>query len=377
MKRMAFGPAVLVGLLVFSVCSGCVATTAPTPSPTASAASRCGIAETAKDCGGLSSLAKLAKAEQSLVIAGDLASAPQMAEIARRFEDQYGLTVSWALPGQTSESRFAVTGAAGYQGVQPDIFTLDPDSERPQQNRVAAYRVTDFEQRIPTDHRDQDGRWVDDFGGVMSVGYNATVLGEQHDVGFLSSPLKTGSLAVAGTPADSASVVHAIVMLNMMAGGGEPLAGLKYLTGQRLSAEPASIARLGSADQTAVLDWSYGQAAVTKDLRKKAISWKSLVPNGAAVTGWHGIAINAAAKHPAAARLWEEFLFSADSQNYLLGNGAMPTTYGYLLLSGGVTLKSRRSMPVFSSAPTVPSFTEINDLRAAWAPRWRKILADG
>ena len=49
-----------------------------------------------------------------------------------------------------------------------------------------------------------------------------------------------------------------------------------------------------------------------------------VVPDKAVVAGYYFQAINADAPHPAAARLWQEFLYSDEGQNLWLKGGARP-----------------------------------------------------
>ena len=53
-------------------------------------------------------------------------------------------------------------------------------------------------------------------------------------------------------------------------------------------------------------------------------TWKTVVPYEAVVAGYYYQAINADAPHPAAARLWQEFLYSDEGQNLWLKGGARP-----------------------------------------------------
>ena len=48
---------------------------------------------------------------------------------------------------------------------------------------------------------------------------------------------------------------------------------------------------------------------------KKIPTWKVFVPSNALVAGYYFQAINKDAPHPAAARLWQEFLYSDEGQN--------------------------------------------------------------
>ncbi len=69
-----------------------------------------------------------------------------------------------------------------------------------------------------------------------------------------------------------------------------------------------------------VIDWDYLNVAQSK----KVPGWKVIIPHNAAVAGYYFQAINKDAPHPAAARLWQEFLYSDQGQNLYLAGGARP-----------------------------------------------------
>ena len=69
-----------------------------------------------------------------------------------------------------------------------------------------------------------------------------------------------------------------------------------------------------------VIDWDYLGAAAAANVD----TWKTVVPSEAVVAGYYFQAINADAPHPAAARLWEEYLYSDEGQNLWLKGGARP-----------------------------------------------------
>ena len=56
-------------------------------------------------------------------------------------------------------------------------------------------------------------------------------------------------------------------------------------------------------------------------------TWKTVVPSEAVIAGYYFQAINADAPHPAAARLWQEFLYSDEGQNLWLKGGARPVRF--------------------------------------------------
>ena len=70
----------------------------------------------------------------------------------------------------------------------------------------------------------------------------------------------------------------------------------------------ATSATVKAGTTPVVIDWDYLNATHGADVP----TWKVLVP-GATVGGYYTQAINKEAPHPAAARLWEEFLYSQDA----------------------------------------------------------------
>jgi putative spermidine/putrescine transport system substrate-binding protein len=322
-------------------------------------------------------MAKQARQEKVLTIAGDPTSVPALDELAQGFHDAFGVTVKWVLPEMTTAQRFEAVKGGRSAADRPDVFALDPGDVVTAADPVTAYRVADFDDRIPEEQRDPNGLWVHDFGGAMAVGYNATVLGKGLGARVLDSRLASGGLALAGSPAYSASAAHALIMLDDLAGAQPGSAsGLSLLEHQKLARGYEDLGKLSNGEQTVLLDWTYAQTAVRSALKKKHITWDFKIPENAEVTGWHGIAISATAPHPAAARLWEEFLFYASSQNYVMGTGAMPTTYRYLMRSSQLSRKSRLAMPVLVAEPQVPSQPTIAAVRAA-ANRWNQLHSGG
>ena len=81
-----------------------------------------------------------------------------------------------------------------------------------------------------------------------------------------------------------------------------------------------------------VIDWDYLNAAEAA----KIDTWKQIVPSEAVIAGYYFQAINADAPHPAAARLWEEFLYSDEGQNLWLAGGARPVRADAMVEAGTI-----------------------------------------
>jgi len=96
-----------------------------------------------------------------------------------------------------------------------------------------------------------------------------------------------------------------------------------------------------------VFDWDYLSAAHGKDVP----AWKVFVPNNAILGGYYAQAINKNAPHPAAARLWEEYLYSDEGQNLWLKGLARPVRQAAMEKSGKVDKTAAAALPAVSGTP--------------------------
>jgi ABC-type Fe3+ transport system substrate-binding protein len=78
--------------------------------------------------------------------------------------------------------------------------------------------------------------------------------------------------------------------------------------GNFLTVDPTG-ATIESGQTPVVFDWDYPNVAQGKKLKGK-MDWKTFIPAGAVVGGYDVQAISKDAPHPAAARPWQEYLYS-------------------------------------------------------------------
>ena len=95
--------------------------------------------------------------------------------------------------------------------------------------------------------------------------------------------------------------------------------------------------------QTPVLIWwDYLQAS---SVASQFPSWKVVIPSDATYAAYYAQAINATAPHPAAARLWEEYLYSVEGQNGWLNGAARPIQLDSLVKDGTVDKTALSKLP--------------------------------
>src|SRR3712207_7124668 len=99
-----------------------------------------------------------------------------------------------------------------------------------------------------------------------------------------------------------------------------------------------------SGQTPVVIDWDYTNAAQTEALAGKR-DWKVVVPEGAVVSSYYQQAINKEAPHPAAARLWQEFVFSDEGQNIWLEGFARPVRAQAMEEAGTIDEEAFAALP--------------------------------
>src|SRR5690606_37529011 len=218
----------------------------------------------------------------------------------------------------------------------------------------APYKVQAWDD-IPDANKEASGLWYNDYTGVMSIGYNATKYGEITSLDDLLDPKFAGAVALNGNPTQAGAAFSGFVMV-ALANGGSPddlQPGIDFFQKMKeagtfipLDPTPATIA---SGQTGVVIDWSYNQLAAAAELEKQDAEWKMFVPEDAAVGAYYVQAINKDAPHPAAARLWEEFLYSAEAQNLYMAGGAQPILFDAMKKAGTLDAEAEKNLPETSS----------------------------
>ena len=176
---------------------------------------------------------------------------------------------------------------------------------------------------IPDNLKEASGLWYSDYAGFMSIGCDAAKVALPATVADLLKPEYKGMIALNGDPTKAAAGFHGVVMAALANGGSadDITAGIDFFkqlndAGNLLPVDPTP-ATIASGQTPCVIDWEYNNAAQANDTNAAAgIDWQIAIPTDAPpVASYYIQAINKDAPNPAAARLWEEFLYSADGQN--------------------------------------------------------------
>ena len=332
-------------------------------------------ATSADDFGGMDGLIAAAKKEGELNV---IALPPDWANygaIIKAFGDKYGIKVNSAQPDASSQEEVNAAAQQKGRSTAPDVFDLGQSVALANKALFAPYKVTTFDS-IPAPMKDPNGAWVNDYGGYMSIGYDSAKVPDLSTVNDLLDPAYKGKVALNGDPTQAGAAFSGVAMVALSQGGSadDVAPGVAFFTklkqaGNFLPVDPTP-ATIESGQTPVVIDWDYLNAAQTKKLP----SWKVFVPQGAVLGGYYFQAINSDAPHPAAARLWQEFLYSDQGQNLFLAGGARPVRADAMVKSGTIDSAAYEKLPPVSGAPVILTQAQTDAATKYLADNWAKAI---
>ncbi|WP_328349741.1 ABC transporter substrate-binding protein [Mycobacterium sp. NBC_00419] len=332
-------------------------------------------ATSAADFGGMDGLVAAAKKEGELNV---IALPPDWANygaIIKAFGDKYGIKVNSAQPDAASQDEINAANQQKGRSTAPDVFDLGQSVALANTALFAPYKVATFDS-IPAELKDPNGTWVNDYGGYMSIGYDSAKVPDMSSVNDLLKADYKGKVALNGDPTQAGAAFSGVAMVALSQGGsaddvapGVTFFGKLKQAGNFLPVDPTP-ATIESGQTPVVIDWDYLNAAVTKKLP----SWKVFVPQGAVLGGYYFQAINKDAPHPAAARLWQEFLYSDEGQNLFLGGGARPVRADAMVKSGTIDAAAYEKLPPVSGTPVILNQAQTDQAGKYLADNWAKAI---
>ncbi len=346
----------------------------PAAEPAASSSTGAATATSAADVGGMDALVAAAKAEGTLNV---IALPPDWANygaIIDAFKAKYGLTVDSAQPDAASQDE--INAATQLKGTEraPDVFDLGQSVALANTDMFAPYKVATFDS-IGSGFKDPDGTWVNDYGGYMSIGYDSAKVPDVTSVEDLLGTGFQGKVALNGDPTQAGAAFSGVVMTSVANGGSadDIQPGIDFFSrlnkaGNFLPVDPTS-ATIESGQTPVVIDWDYLNAAETA----KISTWKVVVPANAQVGGYYYQAVSKDAPHPAAARLWQEFLYSNEGQNLFLGGGARPVRADAMQEAGTLDTAAYAKLPTVTGEPVLLTTEQTSKAAMVLSQEWAKV----
>ena len=332
-------------------------------------------AQSAEDFGGMDALVAAAKKEGELNV---IALPPDWANygaIIKAFSDKYGIKVNSAQPDAASQDEINAANQQKGKSTAPDVFDLGQSVALANTSMFAPYKVATFDD-IPAAFKDANGTWVNDYGGYMSIGFDSSKVPPVTNVNDLLKPEYNGKVALNGDPTQAGAAFSGVLMVALSQGGSvdDIAPGVEFFrklkaAGNFLPVDPTP-ATIESGQTPVVIDWNYLNAAETAKLP----SWQVVVPENAVVAGYYYQAINKDAPHPAAARLWQEFLYSDEGQNLFAAGGVRPVRADQMLHAGTIDKSAVNKIPVIDGPVSVPSPDQTEKLTKYLADNWAKAI---
>jgi putative spermidine/putrescine transport system substrate-binding protein len=366
-KRTLAGIALAAAAIV--TLAGCSATSSATAGSDGDADWK--TATSAESAGGMDALVKAAKAEGQLNVIALPPSWANYGKIIDGFTKKYGIKINSANPNGSSADEVAAVKSQKGQSTAPDVLDLGNAVLQENLDLLTDYKVANWDD-IPTDLKDKDGAWTRDYTGLMSIGYDSSKISDApKDLQDLLGSEYKGKVSIAGDPTQANQAASAVYLAALENGGSadDITKGVDYFGDLKKAGNFQNVlptqATVASGETPVVIQWSYnnlawGPAAGASGNK----DWKTVVPKGQALGSYYSQAITKDAPHPAAARLWQEYIASPEAQNLYLQAGAFPATLSAMEKSGKV---DQAALDAAGGAPK--DYVELTDAQVADAAK--------
>jgi len=238
----------------------------------------------------------------------------------------------------------------------PDVFDLGLAVALSSTDYFAPYKVAGWAD-IPDSLKDAGGLYYADYGGYMSLGIDSAKYPVPSTIQDLLGPAYKGAVAINGDPTQAGSAFAAIGLATVLNGGtlDDFSTGINFFSqmnkaGNFLKVDPTD-ATIASGETPIVFDWDYLNAVQVKSVP----TWKTVIFPGTGYAGYYYQAINKDAPHPAAARLWQEFLYTDQVQNLYLAGGARPARMDAMITAGTIDQSLAAALPPAPQSEVVPT----------------------
>ncbi len=340
-------------------------------------ASKAKTATSAADVGGMEELVKAAEAEGQLNV---IALPPEWANykgVIAGFKALYpNIKVDEANPDANSQEEIDAANNLKDTDKAPDVFDLGVNVALANTALFAPYKVAAWAD-VPDNLKESTGLWLGDYAGFMSIGCDASKVPAPATVADLLKPEYKGAIALNGNPKTAGAALHGVVMASLANGGAADniAPGVDFFNklneaGNLLPVDPTP-ATIAAGQTPCVIDWEYNNAGLTSDLVSKGIDWKVVIPSDAPpVAAYYIQAINKDAPHPAAARLWMEYLYSPAAQNEWLKGFARPILQEAMIRDGTIDQAALAAVAQAEGTPVVLTQDEVKTVTDYIATNW-------
>jgi putative spermidine/putrescine transport system substrate-binding protein len=331
--------------------------------------------------GGQAALIKAAKSEKTLNVIALPSNWANYGKEITTFEKLYGVKVNSEDPSDSSAQEIAAIKTSRGRSSAPDVVDVGGAfaSAGASGGLFAPYKVGTWA-NIPANQKASNALYYQDYGGFISFGCNMKLLGSTPcptTWAALKSAQYKNDVDLNGSPTSANAALSAVWAAAVNNGGSASniapgVAFFKSLQSEgNFNSTDCNAAAVISVSCPITINWDYLNTVGAWGL-PGSTQWKVVDPSGIPFGGFYDQAISKYAPHPALARLWEEFLFSATGQNIWLTGGARPVELAALVAAGKENKAAYNALPAVQnqSKSVIPTTAQSTAASSYIAANW-------
>jgi len=310
----------------------------------------------------MSALVKAAESEGKLNVITLPSNWANYGTIMKDFTAKYHIHITDAIPEGSSGQELQAVETEKGQSRAPDVVDVGTAFavEGATKGLWAPYKVQTWSD-IPGIAKDSNGDYYADYGGYVAIGYNpAKVKVAPTSFKSLTNPAYKNMIGLNNSPTTAGAAFAAVYAAALANGGSYSniLPGIKFFAHLKAIGNfvPTAIggpSTVQNGTTPILIWWDYLLASEVKPV---VPGFKIVIPSDSSFASYYDQAISATAPDPAAARLWEEYLYSTTGQNLWLQGFARPIELPTLVSAGTVDKTAYDALPPApSGALTFPT----------------------
>jgi putative spermidine/putrescine transport system substrate-binding protein len=374
-SRLAAGIAVGCAAAIALAACGSSTKAASTPAGTAAGVTVADATDL-QSAGGMAALVAAAQKEGTLNVITLPNDWANYGTIIKDFSAKYGIKINSENPDGSSQDEINAVNQLKGQERAPDVLDLGTSFavQAASSGLLAPYKVASWND-IPASSKDPNGYWFDDYGGYIAIGYDSSKITDPPtSFADLKKPEYKGKIAINGDPTQASAAFSAVYAAALANGGSfsniQP--GIDYFKALHQSGNFVPVkggpSTVESGETPILIWWDYLQAS---EVAATNPSWKIVIPTDAKYAAYYSQAISKTAPHPAAARLWEEYLYSVTGQNLWLEGAARPIELATLVSDKTVDEAAYAKLPAAPAGDvSYPSIAQLTAAKNLVSKEW-------
>lgn len=321
-----------------------LATTALAAMP-ANAAVNASTAPNASAFGGMAKLIKAAQKEGTLNLIATPRDWADYGDAMDVMTKVFGIKISSDNPDGSSAQEIEAIKTTKNMTKMPDVVDIGLSHVAEAAGLFANYKVRNWID-IPKAWKDASGNWYGAYTGSIAMCYDTSVTPAPTSIASLDNIAYKNMFAIQGDPTAAQQALISVFAVAVAKGGSikniQP--GIDFF--HKLKSKGIFVPVVANATSFASgsfkinLGWDYNASGFIAQAASIGKTVKCVYPSDANVAGTpYVLAINKTAPHPAAARLWEELMFSEVNgklaSDFTAADKALPLDKQFAMAMGG------------------------------------------